>query len=330
VPELRRDPINGRWVIIATERAKRPAGISLLPDPPQDELDPFAPGNEHLTPPAILTYYDESASPRRWTLRVIPNKFPALRVEGELRREGVGLYDKMTGIGAHEVIIETPDRAKRFAQFNENEMHLVFLALRERVRDLRRDIRLKHILIFKNDGRLAGATQQHSHSQLVALPMVPKNAQEELDGAKEYYEFKDRNVYLDVIDQELRYGERLVTENPDFVAIAPFASRFPFEIWVIPRAPLASFQNCRDDQLTFLAKILVRTLRLLSRALGNFAYNLVVHSAPLQEENLASYQWHIEITPRLTRIGGFEAGSGFYINPTPPETAADYLRKIKL
>jgi UDPglucose--hexose-1-phosphate uridylyltransferase len=330
MPELRKDPINGRWVIIATERAKRPAGISREPDPPIDEVDPFLPGNEHLTPPAILTYYDESSPQRRWLVRVIPNKFPALRVEGELRREGVGLYDKMTGIGAHEVIVETPDRNRHFAQFNENEIQLVLRAIRERIRDLRRDIRLQYILIFKNDGRLAGATQPHSHTQLIALPIVPKNALEELNGAKEYFHFKERNVYLDIIDQELRYGERLVTENPDYVAIAPFASRFPFELWVVPRVPMAAFQTCRDDQLTFLAKILWRVMRLLERALGVFAYNIVLHNAPLQEENLPYYQWHIEITPRLTRVGGFESGTGYFINPTPPEVVADYLRKIKL
>jgi UDPglucose--hexose-1-phosphate uridylyltransferase len=330
MPELRKDPITGRWVIIAVERAKRPVGISLEPDPPQAETDPFLPGHERLTPPAILTFHDEAAADRRWQARVIPNKFPALRVEGELQREGVGLYDKMTGVGAHEVIIETPDPNKRFTQYNEHEIQLVLRAYRDRIRDLRRDIRLKCIIIFKNEGRLAGATQQHSHSQLIALPIVPKNVMEELHGAKEYYEFKERNVYLDIVSQELRYGERLVTENPDFVTIAPFASRFPFELWVMPRRHASSFQTIADDQLVFLAKILSRTMKLLERALGRFAYNLVLHSAPLQEEHLPYYHWHFEIAPRLTRIGGFESGSGFYINPTPPEEVAAYLRKLKV
>jgi UDPglucose--hexose-1-phosphate uridylyltransferase len=330
MPELRKDPINGRWVIIAVERAQRPLGISLGNDPPQQEVDPFAPGHEHLTPPAILNYVDPSKAERPWQVRVIPNKFPALRVEGELQREGVGLFDRLTGIGAHEVIIETPDRGKRFTQFNEHEMELVLRAWRERIVDLRRDFRLQYIIIFKNEGCLAGATQQHAHSQLIALPIVPKNVAEELRGAKEYYEFKERNVYLDIINQEVRYGERLVTENPDFVAIAPFASRFPFETWILPRWHAPSFDRVRDDQLTFLAKILVRTMRLLERALGPFAYNLVVHTAPLQGGEWPYYHWHIEITPRLTRTGGFETGTGFYINPTPPETAAAYLRKLKI
>jgi len=328
--EFRRDPITGRWVIIAADRAKRPLGISLQPDAVQAEIDPFLPGHENLTPPEILRFAGQAGRNEPWDLRVIPNKFPALHVEGEITREGVGLYDTMSGIGAHEVIIETPDPQKRFSDFNENEVELVLRAYRDRIRDLQRDVRLKYIIIFKNEGRLAGATQQHSHSQLIALPIVPKNVREELDGARRYFDFKSRNVYLDIVNQELRYGERLVTENPDFVVVAPFASRFPFELWIMPRKQASGFRQIRDDQLTFLAKILRRTMRLLSKALGTFAYNFVIHTAPLQETELGYYLWHIEITPRLTRVGGFEAGSGFYINPTPPEEVAGYLRKIKL
>ncbi|NLH50321.1 MAG: galactose-1-phosphate uridylyltransferase [Myxococcales bacterium] len=328
--ELRKDPITGRWVIISDERAKRPLGLSLEPEPPQLEVDPFAPGNEHLTPPDILTYRDDSQPERPWIMRVIPNKFPALRVEGELTREGVGLYDKMSGIGAHEVIIETRDGRRDFAAFNEHEIELVMRAYRDRIRDLQNDVRLKYILIFKNEGRLAGATQQHSHSQLIALPIIPKNVQEELQGARDYYEFKERNVYLDIINQELRYGERLVTENPDFIVVAPFASRVPFELTILPRNHQPSYQDIRDDQLTFLAKIFSRTMRLLAKALGNFSYNFAIHTAPLQVGFLSYYHWHIEIAPRLTRFGGFEAASGFFINPTPPEEVAQYLRNIKL
>jgi UDPglucose--hexose-1-phosphate uridylyltransferase len=326
--ELRKDPITGRWVIIATERAKRPLGIGLEPEAKQEEIDPFLPGNEHLTPPEIMRYADEAN--RNWALRVIPNKFPALTVEGQINREGVGLYDMMSGIGAHEVIIDTPDPDKRFAQFNEHEMELVFRAFRDRMNDLSRDFRLQYALAFKNEGRLAGATQQHSHSQMIALPIVPKTVQEELTGAREYYEFKGRNVYLDIVNQELRYGERLVTENPDFVVIAPFASRFPFALWVMPRRHAPCFSRIRDDEMTFLAKIFCRTMKLLDRALGVFAYNFVIHTSPLQDCELPYYHWHIEITPRLTRMGGFEAGSGFYINPTPPEKVAEYLRNINL
>ncbi len=327
--ELRKDPITGRWVIIATERAKRPMGIAQAPEPGPVGIDPFLPGNEHLTPPEIMRYPDETGR-HPWALRVIPNKFPALKVEGQIEREGIGLFDKMTGIGAHEVVIETPEPNKRFADYNEHELELVFAAYRDRSRDLQRDVRLQYVLVFKNEGRLAGATQRHSHSQLIALPIVPKTVLEELAGAREYYEFKERNVYLDIINQELRYGERLVTENPDFVTIAPFASCFPFELWVLPRRYAPCFHEIRDDQITFLAKIMSRTMKLLERALGTFAYTLVIHTSPLQDCRPPYYHWHIEIMPRLSRVGGFEAGTGFYINPTPPEEVAAYLRQTKL
>ncbi|MDP8221832.1 MAG: DUF4921 family protein [Candidatus Lernaella stagnicola] len=327
--ELRKDPITGRWVIIATDRAKRPMGVALPPDSPSPEIDPFLPGNEYLTPPEILRYADESGK-APWALRVVPNKFPALKVEGEIEREGIGLYDKMSGIGAHEVVIETPDPDKRLVDYNEHELELVFSAFRDRSRDLQRDARLKYVLAFKNEGRLAGATQLHGHSQLIALPMVPSVVTEELEGAADYYSFKERNVYLDIVNQELRYGERLVTDNPDFVTIAPFASRFPFELWILPRRYAPCFHEIRDDQITFLAKIVSHTMKLLDRALGVFAFNFIIHTSPLQDCHPAYYHWHIEITPRLTQLGGFEIGTGYHINPTPPEKVAEYLRKTKL
>lgn len=327
--ELRKDPVNGRWVIIATDRARRPLGISQEPAAAPIDVDPFEPGNEHLTPPEILRYNDDTGQ-QPWSLRVVPNKFPALRIEGVIEREGVGLYDQMSGVGAHEVIIETPDKTKTLVDFNDHEWTRLLSAYRDRCRDLKRDIRLQYILIFKNEGRLAGATQPHSHSQLIALPIIPINVMEELNGAREYYQFKERNVYLDIINQELRYGERLVAENPDFVVIAPYASRFPFELWIMPRRHAPCFHNILDHEITFLAKIFSRTMRLLHRALGQFAYNFVIHTSPLQDCNLPYYHWHIEITPRLTRVGGFETGSGFFINPTPPEKVAAYLRNIQL
>ena len=331
MPELRKDPITERWVIIATERARRPMDLGPDPEVTLDGLCPFCPGHEGLTPPEIVAF--RNGSPPNgpgWELRVIPNKFPALRVEGPMSSEGVGLYDKMTGIGAHEVIIETPQHGRRLADYTEHEIQLLLRAYRERMRDLKRDARLKYTLVFKNEGSAAGATQPHSHSQLIALPIVPKRVMEELRGSSVYFGYKHRCVYCDIVRQEIKDGERLVVENPDYLAIAPFASRHPFELWILPRAHEACFEDTRDDQFVFLAKIISQSIRRLVKALDRTSYNLTLHTTPFGEGPLPHYHWHMEITTRLTKIAGFERGSGFYINPTPPEEAAAYLRSIKL
>ncbi len=331
MPELRKDPITERWVIIATERARRPMDLGPEPEVPLEGLCPFCPGHEGLTPPEIVAF--RNGSPPNgpgWDLRVIPNKFPALRIEGQMSSEGVGLYDKMTGIGAHEVIIETPQHGRRLVDYTEHEIQLLLRAYRERMRDLKRDTRLKYTLVFKNEGSAAGATQPHSHSQLIALPIVPKSVMEELRGSSVYFGYKHRCVYCDIVRQEIKDGERLVVENPDYLAIAPFASRHPFELWILPRAHEACFEDTRDDQFVFLAKIISQSIRRLVKALDRTSYNLTLHTTPFGEGPLPHYHWHMEITTRLTKIAGFERGSGFYINPTPPEEAAAYLRSIKL
>ncbi len=307
--------------------------MDLGPEPevPLEGLCPFCPGHEGLTPPEIVAF--RNGSPPNgpgWDLRVIPNKFPALRIEGQMSSEGVGLYDKMTGIGAHEVIIETPQHGRRLVDYTEHEIQLLLRAYRERMRDLKRDTRLKYTLVFKNEGSAAGATQPHSHSQLIALPIVPKSVMEELRGSSVYFGYKHRCVYCDIVRQEIKDGERLVVENPDYLAIAPFASRHPFELWILPRAHEACFEDTRDDQFVFLAKIISQSIRRLVKALDRTSYNLTLHTTPFGEGPLPHYHWHMEITTRLTKIAGFERGSGFYINPTPPEEAAAYLRSIKL
>jgi len=331
MPELRKCPITERWVIISTERARRPTNMKAERPAPADGVCPFCPGNEKLTPQEILAYRDNGGkNDPNWTVRVVPNKFPALRIEGELDREGLGLYDKMNGIGAHEVIIETPEHNLQFPQYNEAGIERVLRAYRDRMIDLKKDVRLKYTLVFKNEGEAAGATQAHSHSQLIALPIVPKTVIEELVGSKRYFEYKHRCIYCDIVRQELHDGTRLVLENPDFVVIAPYASRHPFELWIIPRKHVTSFEEATDDQFVFLAKILSQTFRRLEKALGKISYNFTLHTSPFGENHAAYYHWHFEITTRLTKVAGFERGSGFYINPTPPEQAAEYLRNIKL
>lgn len=328
MPELRKDPVIGRWVIIATERSKRPDEFgSLDKQVEKDTLCPFCPGNEDKTPPEILAYREPGTLPDRpgWRVRVVSNKFPALRIEGQLKRQGEGMFDKMQGIGAHEVIIETPDHEKRLADLEQSQIEEILWAFRDRTLDLKKDPRFRYILIFKNQGRAAGASLSHSHSQLIATPIVPKRVMEELAGASEYYEYKERCVFCDIVYQECKERLRLIGENEDFVAIEPFASRFPFETWIIPKIHEAHFEEATKHEYTQLAAILKGIMGRLKKVLREPPYNYVIHTAPYVDDYSREYHWHIEIMPKLTRVAGFEWGTGFYINPIPPEEAVRYL-----
>jgi UDPglucose--hexose-1-phosphate uridylyltransferase len=265
-----------------------------------------------------------------WDLRVVPNKFPALRVEGTLEREGEGMFDRMSGIGAHEVIIETTDHDKGFASMSELEIERVLWSFRDRVLDLKNDIRFRYILLFKNHGPAAGATLEHGHSQLIALPIVPDFVREEIDGAKRHYADKERCVFCDIVRQELGAGRRLIHENADIVALAPYASRVPFETWLMPRSHASRFEEAPRHVFESLARMLKWVMARLDRALEVPPYNLIIHNAPFSEETSAFFHWHVELMPRIARLAGFEWGSGFYINPTSPEEAAEVLRAVKL
>jgi UDPglucose--hexose-1-phosphate uridylyltransferase len=333
MPELRKDPIVGRWVIIASERTKRP----LLPSPdklPPSAPCPFCPGQEDKTPPELLAHRPGDGPAARanapgWRLRVFPNKFPALRVEGELDRNGDGVYDRMNGIGAHEIIVETPDHQRGLSDLDNGEIAAVLGVYRDRMLDLRRDIRLRYVMVFKNHGALAGAGVSHSHSQLIALPVVPKNVAEEMEGAEQYFHFKERCVYCDIVRQELRERTRLVYENAGFVVVEPYAPKFPFETWLLPRAHRGCFESCPPAEHALLADALRVALRKLRAALDDPPYNFILHSAPFVEREPPYYHWHMEIMPTLSQVAGFEWGSGFYINPTAPEEAAAFLRETE-
>ena len=331
--DLRKDPVTGRWVIISTLRQKRPSDFQVEPVTTRpDDLCPFCEGHESKTPPEILAYRNGSQpNSDGWDVRVVPNKFPALRVEGNLDREGEGLFDRMNGIGAHEVIIETPTHGETLTTMSEAAIEKVFWAWRDRVFDLKRDVRLRHIVIFKNHGGAAGASLEHSHSQLIALPIVPREMKEELYGSKRHFQIKERCVFCDIVRQETRSGLRIIAESADFVAIAPYAPRFPFETWFLPKRHRARFEEATQSEFASLARILKDILLRMNKTLLTPAYNLIVHSAPLQDEPGAGdfYHWHVEVMPKLTRVAGFEWGTGFYINPTGPEEAAEVLRKTK-
>lgn len=236
----------------------------------------------------------------------------------------------MNGVGAHEVIIETPHHDQTLSTMPEPAIEKVFWAWRDRVLDLKRDIRLRYVVIFKNHGAAAGASLEHAHSQLIALPIVPREMTEELEGARRHFEHKERCVFCDLTRQELRDGTRVVSESADFVAISPYAPRFPFETWLLPKRHRARFEEATPGEFASVARMLKDILLRMNATLLSPPYNLIVHSAPLQDGAGDFYHWHIEVMPKLTRVAGFEWGTGFYINPTGPEEAAEVLRKAKL
>ncbi len=333
MPELRKDPIIGRWVIIATERAKRPSDFKLNHEKPKGGFCPFCEGNEDKTPPEIMAYRKNGSKPNTpgWIVRVVPNKFPALMIEGGINREGLGIYDRMNGVGAHEVIIEGTSHDKTLSDFSDDEVESVIWAYRDRIIDLKNDKRFKYIMIFKNHGEAAGASLEHTHSQLIALPIVPRYVTEEMNGAKDYYSYKERCIYCDIVRQERNDRTRVVFENDDYLVICPFAPKFPFETWIIPKTHHTHFEDGQVKEYKNLARALRITLKKLAIALNYPPYNFIIHNTPIiTEKNIPYYHWHIEIMPSLTKVAGFEWGSGFYINPTPPENAAQHLRDIQV
>lgn len=333
MPELRKDPIVGRWVIIATERAMRPndfKGDAQAQHNPG--LCPFCEGHEDKTPPEIVAYRERGTGPNKpgWRVRVVPNKFPALKIEGELNKRGEGIYDMMAGVGAHEVIIETPRHCLSLTELTETNIAEVLWVYRDRLVDLKKDARLVHGMLFKNVGAAAGASLEHTHSQLIVTPTVPISVWEEMTGALEFFNYRGRCIYCDMIHQEIGTARRIVLDTPHFTAFCPFASRFPFETWILPKAHSSHFENIPKPGVDDLAGVLRSVLAKLETGLDTPAYNYIIHTTPFNQQELPHYHWHIEVIPRLTKVAGFEWGSGFYINPVPPEDAAAFLREIEV
>jgi UDPglucose--hexose-1-phosphate uridylyltransferase len=332
MPELRKDPITGTWVIISEERKKRPKYYQIVVDKDLSipENCPFCPGNEAMTPPetfALRPGHSPANTPG-WELRVVPNKFPALRVEGSLRKSGEGFYDKMNGIGAHEVLIETPRHQHTWFDGDAQVIRNTLLAAKARVLDLNKDTRFKYIMVFKNFGPTAGATLSHSHTQLIALPVVPLRVQEEIDGARAHFELKERCIFCDIIQYESEADRRLLAENEHFIVLAPYAPRFSFELAVYPKRHNPSFESTSDGELESLSSILSETLGKVAKLLNRPDYNLIIHNAPCSNSVGEYYHWHIEFMPVLARVAGFEWGTGFYINPISPEESVQSLKAV--
>ncbi len=325
----------GRWVIIAAERAKRPQDFAHAENTRRTlegkENCPFCTGREDRTPPEIMAYRPHDSAPNSpgWTVRVVPNKYPALQIEGELDSRADGIYDRMNGIGAHEVIIETPDHDATLATMTQEQLEAMLRAFVDRITDLEKDKRFKYIQIFKNEGEAAGASLEHPHCQLIATPVVPKRITEELDGALAHFEYKERCVFCDILRQESCDGTRLVFADDLLVSFVPFAPRFPFEIEIIPKRHASSFKTVDAEEIKHLAAHIKLLMGKMDGLLREPPYNLVLHTAPTGLAELEHYHWHVEIIPKLAEVAGFEWGTGFYINPTVPEQVAEHLRTYR-
>jgi UDPglucose--hexose-1-phosphate uridylyltransferase len=332
MPELRKDPITNRWVIIATERAKRPMDFGKMPEEAKGAFCPFDYGNEYTTPPELLSFRPKDSQPNLpgWWIRVVSNKFPALEPNLKMERYGHGMYDAMTGFGYHEIVIETPDHNATIATCEAKQVEEMIWAYKARYNVLAKDQGIKYILIFKNHKRDAGASLAHSHSQIIATPIIPKRVQEELTGAQTYFQYKERCVFCDIIYQERMESVRIVEETEQFISINPYASRFPFETWIMPKKHSHDFGEIGETQVQEFALILKKSLLRIYKSLDNPPYNFLLHTSPTTGEGKTFFHWHLEIVPRLTKVAGFEWGSGFYINPTPPEDAAKYLKGVEI
>jgi UDPglucose--hexose-1-phosphate uridylyltransferase len=326
--ELRKDPIIERWVIISDDTLRSPSIAEETKGEEVGTLCPFCPGNEHLCPPEILANRPDDSCPndQQWNLRVIPNRSPLLVVEEEYKRICEGFYDKITGVGANEVIIEARRHDIRQGQMPLPEIENLIWAYRDRIIDLKKDARIRYVLIYKNCGALAGATLDHTYSLLVALPIVPRSILDEIEGAKKHFQYKERCIYCDVVRQEIQLETRLVCESNDFLAIEPFAPRLPFETWVLPKRHAPRFENIEPREIHDLAGFFKEVLCRLDAGLNRPSYNYYIHTAPFGNECDPYFHWHIEILPRLVPQTGLEWGSELYINSTPPEDAAKFLR----
>jgi UDPglucose--hexose-1-phosphate uridylyltransferase len=326
--ELRQDPSTKEWVIISTERAKRPHEFQRsnpLPKPPTRCV--FCPGNEDQTPGEL---WRSPQPPAEWAIRVVPNKFAALSANANHQRnDEKPMFRRMDGFGYHEVIIETPHHDRWMALMQPEEVRQVLLGFRERYWALRKARRIRLVLIFKNHGLAAGTSIEHPHCQVIATPVIPSDIRRKYDVAVQHYDDTGRCIYCDIVKAEREADERVVERSEHFLVFEPFASRSPFETWIAPFRHGPCFGNITDQELSNLAAVLQETLARLYYGLNNPDFNLIVHTAPVEDEAQPYYLWHIQIVPRLTTPAGFEIGSGIYVNPSLPEECASFLRSVQ-
>lgn len=330
--ELRKNIITREWVIIAKGREKRPEDFRKIQDKEPKSREetikncPFCPGNEDMINDEILVLKDTNpANSSGWSIKVVQNKYPALLNNIEFKKSSEGIYYTFTGAGNHEVIIESPDHFMDIPFMPQEQVKNLISAYYQRYSALMTEKQIKHIIIFRNHGPSAGTSLIHPHSQLIATPVVPKDVFWDSEGSELYYEYEEACPYCRIVEFEDQSGDRTVCENDSFITINPFFSRYPYEIWILPRRHNASFGQINSKEVEDLSKILQETLLRLYNCLKDPSYNLTLHSLIAPEGQSKSYHWHLQIVPRLTTPAGFELGTGMYINTTLPEDAAKFL-----
>ena len=334
MPELRQEPVTGNWVVIATDRAKRPESFSQSQKEENscDIVCPFCYENEQMTPPEVMAYRPPETEPNTpgWKLRVVPNKFPAFVQEPKTAGTQSGFYRSIPSIGFHEVIISSPDHDRNMALLSNKELVTVISAYKDRYTQLKKEPGVEYILIIANHGRKAGASIEHPHAQLFAGPMIPAKICEELAGSLNYYRANDRCIFCDIIREELGSKLRVVLDTKHFIAFCPYASRLPFETWVVPKKHSSHFEKISPQEINNLASAMRLVLKKLHKGLNDPAYNFFIHTSPCRSASLAHYHWHLEILPKLNIQAGFEIGSGIMINITRPEDTAAFLKSIEV
>ena len=337
--EIRRDRLHNQYVLIAPERLRRP---DLLVTKKVNALQyrcPFCEGNEQLTPPEIYAIRDNEPNTPGWKTRVVPNLYKAVQVELEDHSRRDGMFESIPGVGAHEVLIDSVCHECGIEGLDTHATENWLRSMIIRIKDLKHDKRLIHLSIFKNFGSTSGATQEHPHTQILALPVVPQNELRFLERNMQYYRRHGRGKVEDILENELACKERIVEEIGDFVAFCPYASSFPFEVMIAPKHNLSSLEECSRNDVTDLALLVRHVFQKLTHQLGNFDYNLFFRLAPLNAnfENEPympylhkNYRFTIRITPRIYRLGGFEISTGMAINPVSPEECAALLNSKEL
>lgn len=335
MPELRQDPATKEWVIIARERAKRPDQFRESRDRVSVEkahksVCPFCPGNEQLTPGEVFALRNSGGKGQfGWRVRVVPNKFAALAPVGVMPlHNSLAFFHSAEGYGHHEVIIESPDHNQILPLMSEQQFLEILYAYRQRYNVLSKDPRVKLVLLFRNHGKRAGTSLEHPHSQLVATPIIPFHIRQKYEVAIRHYDDTGHCLYCDLVQEEHAAGVRVVLESPQLLVVHPFASQVPFETWILPKEHNPCFARISSEQMVELASVLRRILRGLHDALGNPDFNLIVHTAPIEDEAKPYFVWHIEIRPRMTTQAGFELGTGIYINTAVPEETAQFMKSF--
>jgi UDPglucose--hexose-1-phosphate uridylyltransferase len=330
MPELRYNVITREWVVIATERAKRPDQFKRKkekkPLPTHDEKCPFCPGNEAMTPPATYVMPQDGS----WRVRVTPNKFAALSYEGERKRIVQGIRRTVTGVGIHEVMVETPLHNKTTAFLSDQDVEYVIQTYLNRFKFASADSRIEQVTIFKNHGEAAGTSLEHPHSQLIATPVITSQLRLRLSHALEHFDEYGECIFCRVLSQEVEEGTRVVLESEHFVAYVQFATFTPFSFLIMPRRHMACFAEMNDAEAADLARILRRSLAKLHHGLSDPDFNYVVRTAPVEYGGVKYYHWYVSIIPRLTKMAGFELGSGMFINVSMPESDAAFLRSVNV